>query len=270
MNQIIDPADSLAGNIGVYIEQGGVQVDQLTTPITGQYGFVNIPEDHYTLGIVATSVPMGWVPLTTSVDTSFIGCDQQVSLDWLLVIDCDFDTTYTVSICPDEVYVLQGQSYLPGTTQTVQLSNVQGCDSTYTFTVNPLPSSWDILNVNVCVGDTYTWQDQEWPAGTQEIMLFENAAGCDSVLQLNVANFPAVGITTIPSPSCPNVNSGTLTIQGTGGLPPYLYSVGGIDFQTDSLFIAIPAGTSLAVLEDANGCQASTPFSIETLPVLVV
>ncbi len=68
-NQIIDAADSLAAAIGVELSNAGGSLQTIATTQLGNYGFITVPEDAYSLQLEMASVPAGWVPLVAQVDT---------------------------------------------------------------------------------------------------------------------------------------------------------------------------------------------------------
>lgn len=60
-----------------------------------------------------------------------------------------------------------------------------------------------------------------------------------------------------------NVCDGELTIIGSGGVGPYLYSWNGGGTQTDNTFIGLCGGDYDVTIIDANGCEISEMFTIE-------
>ncbi len=56
--------------------------------------------------------------------------------------------------------------------------------------------------------------------------------------------------------------TGEFAVTAFGGNPPYSYSVDGIDFQTDSVLIDIPAGTYDVTVMDTMGCMVSQSATI--------
>lgn len=71
---------------------------------------------------------------------------------------------------------------------------------------------------------------------------------------------------------CHGAQSGTITIHGTGGTTPYLYSVSGSgNLQTDSLFINLGAASYTAYIQDANGCDTAIGITLNepALPVTI-
>ncbi len=61
----------------------------------------------------------------------------------------------------------------------------------------------------------------------------------------------------------------TLTASGTRGTQPYQFSIDGKNFQTDSVFAGIAAGTYTLTLKDANGFMDSTIVTINNNCLLV-
>lgn len=269
-DEMIGAGDGPAEDIEVEIVGDLGLMDGITTATDGAYGFVDIPEDNYTLSINAMTVPETWTAQIASVDTTFMGCDQEITINWLLVQDCDFDTTFTASICPGEDYLFQGQAYAIGTTNTVQTTSAQGCDSTFTFTVAGLPSSSEILGVEVCAGEMYNYQGTDYPAGTDELFMLINSAGCDSIVQLQVAESPEADFSLVAEESCQGAPTGTLTVTPVSGATPFVYAIDDGSFQTQAAFTGLDAGAYDVIVEDANGCQYAETFAIDAMPSLVV
>lgn len=204
------------------------------------------------------------------MDTTFVGCDQEVVLNWLLIRACDLDTTFAASVCPGETFAFQGVDYAIGTNNTVQGSSVLGCDTTFNFTVNALPSSTEPLMVAVCAGDSYSFLGVDYPIGTNENIVLMNSAGCDSTIQLQVNATEEAVFSLETEESCLNSPSGQLNISPESGPGPFLYAIDDNDFQVSPNFIDLEAGGYDLTVEDANGCQYAETFSIDALPSLVV
>jgi gliding motility-associated-like protein len=269
-NEMIDAADSLAGGIEVELAGNMGLQDAITTPLNGAYGFVNVPEDDYTLSINAMTVPASWSPQIASIDTTFMGCDQEVVINWLLVQDCDFDTTFIASICPGEDYIFQGQPYAIGSNNMIQVTSAQGCDSTFNFTVTALPSSTEILGVEICAGETYSYFGTEYPIGTDELITFTNSAGCDSIVQLQIVASPEASFALSTEESCLGIPTGSLIVAPNSGAAPFVYAIDDGDFQTQAAFTDLEAGAYDLTVEDANGCQYIESFTVDASENLVV
>ena len=56
--------------------------------------------------------------------------------------------------------------------------------------------------------------------------------------------------------------NGSVTFEGTGGTPPYLFSLDGLDYQEGTNFPLLSAGNYIGYIQDANGCILESPFEV--------
>ncbi|MCB0755656.1 MAG: HYR domain-containing protein, partial [Flavobacteriales bacterium] len=68
--------------------------------------------------------------------------------------------------------------------------------------------------------------------------------------------------------SCNGLNTGQVTVQGSGGLPGYTYLWSNGD--TDQLLSGVGAGTYQAIVTDINGCQDSLEIVLTEPPAVTV
>jgi gliding motility-associated-like protein len=61
---------------------------------------------------------------------------------------------------------------------------------------------------------------------------------------------------------CFGNNSGSVTVSGTGGTPPYLYMIGTGAYQPTGTFGTLTAGVYTVIIQDANLCTFSIPVTI--------
>src|SRR5690606_17946078 len=66
--------------------------------------------------------------------------------------------------------------------------------------------------------------------------------------------------------SCPGNADGAIQIFVSGGIPPYLYSLDGIQYQPENVFTDLAAGTYTVFVEDAAGCDAVGQIDIPVNP----
>jgi hypothetical protein len=59
--------------------------------------------------------------------------------------------------------------------------------------------------------------------------------------------------------------STTITVNSTGGVVPYAYSLNGINFQTSNVFTSVYPGTYTVVTKDLNGCTTTNTTTITEL-----
>jgi gliding motility-associated-like protein len=68
-------------------------------------------------------------------------------------------------------------------------------------------------------------------------------------------------VSNLAAATCNGVSNGSATIVGSGGVLPYMYSIGGT-FVSSGSFIGLPGGNYTASVRDANGCIFTTSFVI--------
>ena len=268
-NQVIDPEDSVAPDILIDLQSNGLSILENDTDLSGIYGFANIPEANYILNLDTLSIPDGWQALITSVDTTFTGCDQEVFVDWLLVQNC-FDTLFTTSVCPGDHFYFHGQDYAVGEEYALQIAGLNDCDSTFTFTVEENPSSFESLTEAFCPGETFTYNGQNYGGGTDTLFEFTNVFGCDSIIQLTVTEHEAAVVEITVEKSCPNIGNGSLSLSPISGNFPLQYALDNNNLQNTPVFENLAAASYNLNYEDANGCSYTESVTIGQTPPLIV
>jgi uncharacterized repeat protein (TIGR01451 family) len=114
------------------------------------------------------------------------GCDSIATLN--LSVRYNSASTTDVSVCENELpYAWNGLSFTQAGTQSVTLSNAAGCDSIATLNLSVRYNSASTTDISICENELpYSWNGLTFTqAGTQSATL-SNAAGCDSVVTLNL------------------------------------------------------------------------------------
>ncbi|MEM9671343.1 MAG: choice-of-anchor tandem repeat GloVer-containing protein [Bacteroidota bacterium] len=97
-------------------------------------------------------------------------------------------------------------------------------------------------------------------AGTYTAVM-TNACGTDSVsFTLTVSDIQLE--TSVSSVTCNGGDDGSITVIPAGGIVPFEYSLDGDTFQSDSVFLELPAGDYAITVRDANGCVATASATI--------
>ena len=88
--------------------------------------------------------------------------------------------------------------------------------------------------------------------------------GCDTnfTLVIEAPNLPVVESFIAFEESCDQMD-GEVYVTASGGTGSILYSLDGIDFQTDSIFSSLPSGQYNLIIQDENGCLDSTMVIVE-------
>ncbi len=105
--------------------------------------------------------------------------------------------------------------------------------------------------------------------GTYDIVI-RDENGCTTTTTAIVAvNSLVVSANLNKNISCHNLNDGTIEVSANGGTGNYEYSLDGEDFQTDSVFTMLAAGTYMVTVKDDEGFTRETNAIIITNPDLI-
>ncbi len=125
------------------------------------------------------------------------GCDNRItsSLTFEVVQSTTPDSVEKVTICYGETYTWNGNIYSETGEYTITLSSITGCDSIATLNLTILPEIAEtIIDTTICAGETYTWDanNMEYNTSATDTVVMQNAAGCDSVVILQLTVLPAI------------------------------------------------------------------------------
>lgn len=91
-----------------------------------------------------------------------------------------------------------------------------------------------------------------------------DANGCTEPVQVNLTE-PTV-LTLVPSAlmnvSCNGLADGSIVAVSTGGIPPYQFSIDGVNFVSTTQFQNLAAGSYTLSVRDANNCIQTAPFTL--------
>jgi gliding motility-associated-like protein len=190
-------------------------------------------------------------------------------------------------------------SGLTASTYTVSVTNQDGCQDMATATVTqpnaPVTASIQIQEEISCFGAgdgvlaaiaggpglsfTYVWSNGATGAtasnlgpGAYEVTI-SNELGCTATAQANlsqpteiVAAIQAVDITC----ETEAIGGSIHVVEVNGGAGPYLYSLDGSVFLSDTAFNGLSAGNYTVYVADATGCEKAYPATVLPPPVLTV
>lgn len=149
-------------------------------------------EEHVTL-CEGESHPFGDVMLTEfgvyhDTFTMVSGCDSFV---WMHIYTIpSFENTILETICEGETFEWNDSTFSTTGVYAETYTAANGCDSTITLDLNVLPTAETELTVNICEGETYsfdglTYQEEGFYTDT-----LNTAFGCDSIVKLNLFVLP--------------------------------------------------------------------------------
>ncbi|HET6993445.1 MAG TPA: gliding motility-associated C-terminal domain-containing protein, partial [Chitinophagaceae bacterium] len=109
------------------------------------------------------------------------------------------------------------------------------------------PLQYSIDGINFQAGNIFTGVH---PGNYQPTV--KDANGCIATVSTTInIDCPTITATTT-NETCGNSN-GSINVTGANGIPPYQYSIDGINFQTAPIFSNLPAGTYTITIKDSPG-----------------
>lgn len=173
----------------------------------------------------------------------------------------------TLSDAQNNVSPLSMPISVTGTIQYfIRFSKNEVCSQIATITVTvKAPKKSDLLkDVEICPNtkvtldagpgfDAYLWSTGETTPsitnvgpGVYWVNLTFNGCTYKQTVKVSISSLPVItGI---------DINGNTVTIFVTGGVPPYEYSLDGIDWQTSNVFNNVLVGVHTVQVRDANKC----------------
>ncbi len=112
------------------------------------------------------------------------GCDSVITLT--LSIKPTTSSAITASVCPGQPYSFNGQNLTTAGTYKDTLINAAGCDSIITLTLSIKQASAATIARVICSGQLYSFNGSTLNTTGVYHDTLVNAAGCDSVISLNL------------------------------------------------------------------------------------
>lgn len=125
----------------------------------------------------------------TASYTNIYGCDSTVNL--YLTVYPRHDHVQNVTICANENYIFNGQSYHTPGTYLAQLQSVNGCDSNVALHLSVLPVSTSTEAVETCEGQPVYFGGAYYNVSGIYSHTYQSSFGCDSVAILDLTVHPA-------------------------------------------------------------------------------
>lgn len=98
-----------------------------------------------------------------------------------------------------------------------------------------------------------------------------DANGCTKEVSVFVGGLPPNIFVSVSQPvSCHGGSDGVITVNGSGGLPPYTYSLNGGAYQSSNTFSGLSAGTYSVSVKGNDGAVTTAPNIIIVDPPLLV
>jgi gliding motility-associated-like protein len=162
-------------------------------------------------------------------------------------VRCPTSFTYTVNFTDDfSVAIATTEAFCGG-------------DGTATAGVDgglpPYTASWFRSETGErLAGDSLTISSLD--TGTYRVEV-EDASGCVLPAFFTITAPPPLAVATeVSFADCTDPDSGILSVAGTGGTPPYRYSLDGSDPRGDPVFTELSGGNYVVEVTDARGCTS--------------
>lgn len=136
----------------------------------------------------------------------------------------------------------------------------------------------ELLGTGGAGGYRYFWQNgseqatrDRLAAGTYSVRI-EDQNRCPLDTFIVIQQPPLLDILDIDATNvlCFGDKTGQISVLGTGGTPPYSYSIGSIVFKSDNTFTELGAGLYVATVRDANGCTSAEEIQVLQPELLTV
>ena len=167
--------------------------------------------------------------------TNLAGCDSVATLN--LTINNSNSGSANVIACDSYLWSANSTTYTGSGNFNATLTNMAGCDSVATLNLTINNSNASSTNVIAC--DTYTWavNSTTYTMSGNYPTTLTNAAGCDSVITLNL--------------TINNSNSGSANVSACN---TYTWSANGTTYLT--------TGNYTATLTNVNGCDSVATLNL--------
>ncbi len=246
-------------------------------------------------GTVTITVTAGSTPLTATINSTGTTCPT-VSDGTITVNPTSGTAPYQYRLDGGAPQASNIFTNVVAGPHTVMVTDVFGCFSIFninvaqgpglTSTINGLnPPCSNINNGTITITPTsgtapYQYSLNAGPSQASNIFTglapgaytvsFTDAAGCSGTNTVTLTTNAAITATsTLVSPLCNGVSNGSITLNASGGVAPYQYSINaGATYQVSPTFGGLAAGTYNFLIRDAAGCIFNFSFTL-TQPAVV-
>jgi hypothetical protein len=187
------------------------------------------------------------------------GCDSVVTLN--LTVNPVLTSSISRSICQGSSFVFGTQTLTTGGTYYDTVPNAAGCDSVVTLNLTVNPVSASSISSSICQGSSFVFGTQTLTSDGIYTDTVPNAAGCDSVVTLNLTVNPQPLTPTISRLDSNSLCTGSFVILKVNEIGnSYLWSNG----RTTRSIIVTNSGNYTVTSTNALNCVSgvSAPFAL--------
>lgn len=189
------------------------------------------------------------------------GCDSLVKLNVIGIPD--YQMTVEKYVCEDQTFLFENEEMLPNTTKELVYTSQSGCDSLVQLKIVSVPNYSIEIDTFICAENSLSFQNKNLKIGDTESFNFQNIAGCDSTVTLQVFSKTISLSLAAIDVSCFKAKNGSIDIQIEGGREPYQFSTDGEDYNTNFKINNLGAGLYVVYAKDADDCEAQEEVIIK-------
>ena len=197
------------------------------------------------------------------------GCDSTI----ILIVEAYpvSEETFEFDACTGGFYDFNGIEIPAGSEQSFNLTSINGCDSIINVIVNEVDLIEENIEISLCEGEMYFYENIEYPPGTDTLFQFIDQFGCDNIVSLQVALSPPLTFELQTNDACWNENDGSIIIENiNGGIQPFEFSIDSQNYASSSMIDNLAPGNYQITVRDFNQCLYNQTFEILESPELVI
>jgi formylglycine-generating enzyme required for sulfatase activity/Leucine-rich repeat (LRR) protein len=205
------------------------------------------------------------------------GCSYESSFTISLNTDNGINTVIDVELCPDSEYVYNGQPYTQAGSYQFDYTSTNGCDSTVTLNIDITTVANSSLNVNICEGESYIFNDVDYTTSGSFTDTLDSQTGCDSTVTLNLQVNPLPTFTGTPTTQyqfCTGEAIPAINLSVNNGVTVDWYNApngGTLLLEDNPTYTPTQAGTYYAEARDeTTGCISSNRLAVEVTEYPIV
>ncbi|MEZ5057866.1 MAG: gliding motility-associated C-terminal domain-containing protein [Saprospiraceae bacterium] len=183
-------------------------------------------------------------------DATFVGPDINFEIDPELDNQCDIDSITFIDSSIAGIGSISSYTWNFGNGANPRIENSVG---PHEVVYNSFGPKNIVLQISTTAGCTKT-----------EIKQIFIEPCCDP------ANDLAIDVFDVTDPLCPDIPSGSFTVNGSGGNPAYLFSTDGVDFFPITQYNGLAPGIYEVFIQDIKGCEDSAMVDIQPPPTFAV
>jgi hypothetical protein len=97
----------------------------------------------------------------------------------------------------------------------------------------------------------------------------KDSKGCDFTSNVNLPQGTGITVSASKTNVSACINDGSIQFVGSGGVPPYTYSINGVNFQSSNSFTNLAPGTYTGTVKDFKGCTGTLNVTLNVTNITI-